>query len=151
MTTTELARLADAISRIRPDWPAQSLLTFLSDNLATRAYRDTAVAMIWIAVDRGTRTPKRVLEPGPWWNAAGTTDVPTTRNDCPTHPETGIRVDARTGDRTCAGCHVDRNENPDATASFTRRPAPDAVRAMAGRIATPERATPTHTDEELTR
>lgn len=66
---TEAARLASAINALRPEWPTQSLLTFIRDKLSHRAYRDAAVALTWAACDPTTLTPARVLEAGPWWNA----------------------------------------------------------------------------------
>lgn len=69
MTQTELARLAGMANALRPDWPAQSILTFLTEHCAFRAYRDAAVALAWLATDDATSTPKRLLEAGPWWLA----------------------------------------------------------------------------------
>ena len=85
---TEAARLAAAINALRPEWPAQSLLTFIGKHLQHRAYRDAAVALTWVACDTATLTPARVLEAGPWWNAttaqAATLSAHTHR--CPEHP-----------------------------------------------------------------
>lgn len=67
MTKTELVRLAAMASSLRPDWPARSVLTFLTKEVPMRAYRDVAVALAYVACDEATTTPKRLLEPGPWW------------------------------------------------------------------------------------
>lgn len=109
MTKIELARLACAVAIHRPDWPEASLRSFLETHLAHRPYLDVAVALTWIAVDPDSRNPGRVLEAGPWWQAASTRDVPTTRNDCRDHPHAGLRVDQATGRTTCAGCWADNH------------------------------------------
>jgi hypothetical protein len=108
MTKVELHRLAGAIATLRPDWAPQSLQTFLERHFAHRPYRDIAIALVTVAVDPTTATPARILEPGPWWQAASTRDVPITRNTCPDHPLAAIRTDPRTGEQTCGGCHADR-------------------------------------------
>jgi len=71
MNDHEIERIADAMNRLRPDWPVRSLRTLLSKPaLATRARRDVTVALAWVACESGTATPARVLENGPWWRAA---------------------------------------------------------------------------------
>jgi hypothetical protein len=76
MNPNEIKRLAHAINEHRPDWPISSLTTFIAHNLTNRTYRDAAVALTWVACDTkpdgtpATATPKRVLENGPWWQAA---------------------------------------------------------------------------------
>ncbi|MQB00516.1 MAG: hypothetical protein GEU78_09535 [Actinobacteria bacterium] len=72
MNETERDRIAAATNALRPDWPLRSIRTFIDDNLRARGYRDTAIAMAYIACDPETKTPKRVLEAGPWWTAATT-------------------------------------------------------------------------------
>ena len=69
MNQTDIQRLAAATNALRPDWPTRSLITFLANNLGERANLDATVAMAWIAADPQTRTPARVLEAGPWWQA----------------------------------------------------------------------------------
>lgn len=69
MTPTEITRLAGSIASLRPDWPQSSLHTFITRDLAAKPYRDAAVAMVWVASDPDTQTPRRVLENGPWWQA----------------------------------------------------------------------------------
>ena len=70
MNRTEIERLAGAANKLRPDWPWKSLVTFIELHMMDRAYRDVAVALAWVACDPATKTPKRVLESGPWWQAA---------------------------------------------------------------------------------
>ena len=86
-------RIAQAIHDLRPEWPAQSVLTLIgnSDDLRTRAYRDLAVALTYVACDPASLTPGRVREAGPWWahtNAQrATVSAVTTRcGDHPAHP-----------------------------------------------------------------
>lgn len=69
MNQTEITRLVAAAASLRPDWPHSSLLTFITQELAGRPYRDAAVALTWVATDPDTKTPRRVLEAGPWWQA----------------------------------------------------------------------------------
>lgn len=83
MTPTETARIAAAINTLRPDWPTNSITTFLhTSGLANRPYQTIAIALTWIAVDPTTRTPARALENGPWWRATTTPENTPT----PTHP-----------------------------------------------------------------
>lgn len=76
MNGNQISRLAHSLNELRPDWPISSLTTWLSRNLANRAFRDAAVACTWVAVDLksdGTWASDklaRVLEAGPWWRAA---------------------------------------------------------------------------------
>ena len=70
MIRTEIERLAAAGHALRPDWPAASLRTWLETQHASDAYRDVAVALTVVATDPATRTPARLTEPGPWWDAA---------------------------------------------------------------------------------
>jgi acyl-CoA synthetase (NDP forming) len=144
MTKIELHRLAGAIATLRPDWAPQSLQTFLERNLANRAYRDVALALAYVAVDPDTATPARVLEPGPWWSAAATRDVPTARNICLTHPLSAIRTDPHTGEQTCAGCHADQLA-ADEQLPLRRvgtPPAPDTRAAIVAAITTARPAQP---------
>lgn len=70
MNEHEIQRLAAALNQARPDWPLRSLRSFITAKLATRPYRDTFVALAWVACEPNTHTPARVLESGPWWRAA---------------------------------------------------------------------------------
>lgn len=130
MTKTELARLAAAINVLRPDWPIPSLQTFLTNGHHHRPLRDVAVALTWIATDPDTQSPGRLNEPGPWWSASRTADTPQVVNDCPRHPETGLRVDPVTGRTSCAGCWVDDHEadEPGRIDDRGGKPIPDQAR-----------------------
>lgn len=76
MNETERDRIAAAIHQLRPDWPAPSIRTLLDrPTLAHRPRRDVAVALAWIACESSSQTPARVVEAGPWWQAAGVEGV----------------------------------------------------------------------------
>lgn len=146
MTKIELARLAAAINVLRPDWPITSLQTFLANGHHHRPLRDVAVALTWIATDPDTHSPGRLNEPGPWWHASRTADVPQVVNDCPRHPETGIRLDPVSGRTICAGCHVDAHaDDSGAIRDRGGRPVPDQARDVIQQVihrpATPDDAT----------
>lgn len=76
MNADEVSRLAAMTNQLRPDWPWRSLKTFIETELYQRAYRDCAVALAIVATDPATRTPRRVLEAGPWWHLAPTGGAP---------------------------------------------------------------------------
>ena len=74
MNENEIQRIAAATNALRPDWPISSLVTLLNrPGLVNRTRRDAAVALAWIACDSATKTPARVLEAGPWWQAVADT------------------------------------------------------------------------------
>lgn len=70
MNPHETERIAAAIHQLRPDWPAPSIRTLITKHLADRPRRDVTIALAWIACEPNTHTPARVLESGPWWQAA---------------------------------------------------------------------------------
>lgn len=93
LTRTEIERIAHMGNALRPDWGLPALQTFIHTHHQHRAYRDVAVALTWVATDPTTRTPARMNELGPWWQALATTngitaDATPRRGDprCPTHP-----------------------------------------------------------------
>lgn len=69
MNENEIGRISAAVNALRPDWPTSSVRTLIETKLKTRTRRDVAVALTWVACDSTTKTPARVLEAGPWWNA----------------------------------------------------------------------------------
>lgn len=69
LETNQLQRLAAMANVLRPDWPTNSLYSFLAKHQAHRTYRDLAVALAYIAADQQTKTPARLNENGPWWTA----------------------------------------------------------------------------------
>lgn len=71
MNDIEKTRIAAAINQLRPDWPIPSIRTLLDrPALSNRHRRDVAVALTWVACEADTKTPARVIEAGPWWQAA---------------------------------------------------------------------------------
>lgn len=131
LTHDQTQRIATATNALRPDWPTQHLAAFITRELKTRTYTETAIALTWIATDPTTQTPKRVLENGPWWQATRaqtpTTSVIPTR--CGEHPQHRAT--------TCPDC---TNRTGDATtgAELARQ----AIRAGRTRyIPEPQRAT----------
>lgn len=72
MTThEERQRVAAMGNALRPDWNIRSLYTLLTDEevLVKRAYRELVKAAADCWTDPATKTPKRLIEPGPWWTA----------------------------------------------------------------------------------
>ncbi|MDA8438694.1 MAG: hypothetical protein M0Z51_07515, partial [Propionibacterium sp.] len=74
MTPEEIGRVAVAVHALRPDWPAESLRTFISNRetrsgirIADKSMRDVMLALTWVALDRRTQVPTRLLEGGEWW------------------------------------------------------------------------------------
>lgn len=130
ISKTEAERLAAMAHAMRPDWPIPSLLTFLATQ-RTRAYRDLAVALAWVATDPATHTPARLNENGPWWRATqaqdGTFTAPAMR--CTDHP-------AEPAGR-CRPCELAASEGVDhqALAAAARQAARDAKAASQARSA----------------
>lgn len=104
----DLQRLAAAAHALRPDWPIKSLLTYLHAQHVGRPYRDLAVALAWVAADTATKTPKRLEQAGPWWDAAVAGDA--TRAATPTRP-----ADTSFTSLRCEKCGflVVRHQRPD--------------------------------------
>lgn len=138
MNHIETARLAAAINMLRPDWPTSSLQTFLDQHFTgSRPFRDAAIALVWIACDPNSRTPKRVLEAGPWWHAVTLPDTPRPpHHGCTEHPQAATRIEPRTGHRSCAGCHTDQHaaDQPYPLDRHGVAPQPDVRRQMLAAI-----------------
>lgn len=105
MTGIEIARLAAAANILRPDWPTASIQTYLERDHAHRPLHDTAVALAWVATDPDSKTPKRMSEPGPWWQASRCSDDRRAVEPCPTH---GPGISRRSDTGECANCRADR-------------------------------------------
>ena len=93
MNEAEQERIAAAINVARPDWPVSSLKTLLArPELAHRPRRDVFVALAWVASEAESKTPARVIEAGPWWQAVAIESRSVVRyppkrgEDCPAHP-----------------------------------------------------------------
>lgn len=73
LSKKEAEKIAGAANVHRPDWSIAQLMGVLGDERirVRRTYRDTAVAMAWVATDIDSRQPTRLLaDEGPWWEAA---------------------------------------------------------------------------------
>jgi hypothetical protein len=110
---TDAERIAAAVNNLRPDWPIGSLMTLLGNQkIRYRPYRDIAVALTWCAVDSNTRTPGRVLEDGPWWQAAATNLSKPAHSGTPRNHEM-CKVDGHSGwAGNCPQCRADRLAQP---------------------------------------
>jgi hypothetical protein len=92
MNENEIDRIAAATNALRPDWPLASLRTLLQrPEMVNRTRRDVAVALAWVACESATKTPARVLEAGPWWQATNADGQRTGRTSydiaCPFHAD----------------------------------------------------------------
>ena len=67
MLSEGIDRLAQSVNALRPDWGAHDLKTFIANQLPDRSYTEAAKAFAMIATDPTTRSPARILQPGPWW------------------------------------------------------------------------------------
>lgn len=75
LTPDAIDRLAAAVNILRPDWSQTGLRKLLGDGrIKIRQPRDVAVALVWVATDPQSIKPTRILEHGPWWEAAKPTD-----------------------------------------------------------------------------
>lgn len=133
-TPDEIARIAGAMNQIRPDWPVNSLRSFLTNNHASRAYRDLMVAGVVVALDEKTETPRLLNQNGPWWVAAqragGTyTDIHFAR--CPEPGHTSYPA------HNCGACRTEALESTTETEVVDRGEAYEKgaalVRAALGR------------------
>lgn len=106
MDKHEIDRLAAAVHALRPDWPLRSVVTFVAREIGTYAYQDAAVMLAWVATDPDTKTPRRVMENGPWRHAIvdRRTVQPVTSPECVDHP--GQKAS------TCTDCHADATPPP---------------------------------------
>lgn len=108
MTSPAAARIAAAISLLRPEWSQYSLAT-LVEEFRGREPRDVALALVWLAHDPTTRTPGRLREDGPWWHLGERTPerpgLPTITSGPPKPP---LPPGTVAGIRHRAGHHADR-------------------------------------------
>lgn len=69
-TTDQAQKLAAMGNTLRPEWKPGALLTFITQELKNRSYREIAIALACIGTDVEIRSPGVLREPGPWWEAA---------------------------------------------------------------------------------
>lgn len=129
LTREDAARIADAITVLRPTWTQNRLMALMA-NPAIRARRqpkDVAAAFAWIALDSETREPTRILEAGPWWgtaDASAQSAGPVYRyanpRDCGicNKPEAACRKDGH--DYTPAFVRADDKATPDVIAAVKK-------------------------------
>lgn len=129
---TQVERLASAAHALRPDWPVKSLCTYLASEHTARAYRDVAIALVWVAADPESRTPRRMSEHGPWWVAAyrasGEIAQPLHFDRCPEPGHTSYAA------HNCGACRAEqlgteRDDQPPTPRDTPPSAGPDLVRA----------------------
>lgn len=129
MNEHEIARLADGLHRIRPDWPIRQLTTLLNtDSLRDRPRRDVLVALAWVAAEAGTSSPYRVLEAGPWWRAAAVDGTTTSNRDNPDATERCSVCSLSAG--RCRQLWANNHDYVPATATRTWKSAPDRAKSV---------------------
>lgn len=111
LTETQIERLAGMTAKLRPEWTARSVKTYIATKHADRAYRDLAVALAFIATDPTADTPARLEQHGPWWaatrfNVGGFAEVP------PVGPGRGVARCQRPGhehepQHACRACRAE--------------------------------------------
>ena len=127
LTREDAARIADAITVLRPTWTQNRLMALMA-NPAIRARRqpkDVAAAFAWIALDPDTREPTRILESGPWW---GTADVAAATTG-PTYRYTNPR-DCGICNKPEAECRKDGHDYTPAFVRHDDRATPDQIAAV---------------------
>lgn len=134
MNENEIERIANAIHALRPDWPAASIHSLISDRMAGHTRRDAAVALAWVACESETKTPARVLEAGPWWQAANVEaparsgwKPPRKEEQCSTHPGQWAV--------NCGGCVADKRAIDDQLEARNIIAAEDAIAQARAAIA----------------
>ncbi len=113
MTRNDIERLAGAINTLRPDWPIEQLVAFLTKHAPNRPLWDAARVLVWIATEPGQidgqhihQDPGAFLKPGPWWDAITITDTtPTPVGWCSLH---------RCEDSTANPCRLCRQDRAQA-------------------------------------
>lgn len=145
LTREDAARIADAITALRPTWTQNRLMALMANPTirARRQPKDVAAAFAWIALDPDTREPTRILESGPWW---GTADA-SARSDGPAYRYTNPR-DCRTCNQPESKCTRDGHEYAPAFNGLDRATPEQraAVKAAAQQLARPLPAIETTTN-----
>lgn len=124
MTTTRISpagisALAALVHELRPDWDRRGIAGAVHAIAERVPAQPLAMAFIRGCTDQTNELPVAItnLENRAWEN---------TWPKCPRHPEER----RRRPDGECAGCYVDRREDPDAVAAFDRRPLPEPAREL---------------------
>jgi hypothetical protein len=133
----ELQIVAAAVGILREDWPTRSVLAVLrrEPSLRDRPYRWLVVAAVVAALDPDTKTPKRLTEFGPWWQAAAVSTGEATQTPGP-GPEPACERVGHEHElaRNCRACAAERLAETEAdTAPAQAAPPPEAITAVANR------------------
>lgn len=127
ITREDATRLAVMTNTLRPTWSEASVMAVIGDERirVRRTYRDTAVALAYLALDPSTQKPTRLFEAGPWWASA---DAAMTAGSGPTYRYPDLR-----DCRTCGKPQVDPHRGHDYEPAFvsqTNRATPDVIEAV---------------------
>ena len=124
LTRDDAARIADAITALRPTWTQNRLMGLMADPAirGRRQPKDVAAAFAWIALDSETREPTRILEAGPWW---GTADA-SAQSAGPVYRHTDPR-DCGTCNKPEAECLKDGHDYAPAFVRNDDRATPDLI------------------------
>ncbi len=136
-TDHELQVVAAVVAAVRDDWPARSVLALLrrEPTLRDRPYRHLAVAAVVVALDPATKTPKRLVEFGPWWQAAAVSTAEATGTPGPGKEPPCERVGHEHElARHCRACAAERLADTAAdTTPLQAAPPPAEITAVAER------------------
>lgn len=143
LSRTEIERLAAAAHELRPDWAVKSLCTWLQTSHAHRAYRDVAVALAWVACDPLTKTPKRMDEMGPWWQAVKAAGSDATDVRFPRCTEPGHKSFPA---HNCGACRAEQLEATREASAATTDPEQADINARGARRARAALTTKTTTE-----
>lgn len=136
-TDHELQVVAAVVAAVRDDWPARSVLAMLrrESTLRDRPFRHLAVAAVVVALDPATKTPKRLTEFGPWWQAAAVSTAEATSTPGPGKEPPCERVGHEHElARNCRACAAERHADTAAdTTPMQPAPPPAEITAVAER------------------
>ena len=124
ITRDDASRLAVMTNTLRPTWSEASVMAVIGDERIRlrRTYRDTAVALAYLALDSSTQKPTRLFEAGPWWASA---DAAMSAGSGPTYRYPDLR-DCRTCGKPQAHPHLEHDYEP-AFVAVTNRAKPDVI------------------------
>lgn len=103
MNQIQIERIAAALHALRPDWPVQSLVKFISDR-RNQPMTDLLVQLVMVAVDPETKTPARIDQDGAWKRVLSI--APTERNTS-AHIPVASPTDCDICSRSKAKCDLD--------------------------------------------
>lgn len=98
-----LAELAARVASWRPDWDEPGIRAVLRKAVKTREIAQVAASMEMVAKDPKSRTPARLLEPGPWWHIRP--PAPPWPAWCGKCDEQTRQIETDSGMAKCVACH----------------------------------------------